>query len=386
MTLNLIIELAEPSHRQVERFLRQQIQTGELQPSQQLPSTAELTRKWKVSPETIRKAMTHLIADGLMIRTHHGTFVKSKAARMLIGILVSAPLTDETAYFYRAMVRFLTTAIDENKERQWEGRVYDALTKAKAAPKLVESPVYRNLAVDVRNGFLEGIIELGTSVDGLPALEKAKLPRVRWGEDVYVDMQAFGEQCVKLAVSRGIREIIYLRTFEEGPDLKALNDTARSLKLPPPIVRQMTRTWVGGVEYEQAVYENTLHLLDHWNTGSHQPKALIIPDDIGARAATVAVVKKGIPVPQRLMVIAMTNEGIDLHYPVPIIRYIHPVKKIAEGLIEMLHHKMKGISDGQELKPVKLAGYFQTDSVTTGHRPKRVELADHALVGQGSKG
>jgi len=67
----------EPPYHQLARILRQQIAAGSLRPGDRVPSEAQLTELYEVSPMTARRALNILLDEGLVTAARgRGTFVK----------------------------------------------------------------------------------------------------------------------------------------------------------------------------------------------------------------------------------------------------------------------------------------------------------------------
>lgn len=67
----------EPAYAQLVNILRCQIATGAFQPGDQLPSEAQLCRRYEVSPMTVRRAINILADQGVVNAVQgKGTFVK----------------------------------------------------------------------------------------------------------------------------------------------------------------------------------------------------------------------------------------------------------------------------------------------------------------------
>jgi len=63
-------------YQQIADRLREQIEAGEYQPDQRLPSEATLMQTYGVARETARKAIRVLVAEGLAyVLQGHGAFV-----------------------------------------------------------------------------------------------------------------------------------------------------------------------------------------------------------------------------------------------------------------------------------------------------------------------
>lgn len=68
-----------PRHRQISGWVRDQIESGELQADQKLPSENEMAKKFGVSRVTIRRALQTLESDDLIYRCQGiGSFVKDR--------------------------------------------------------------------------------------------------------------------------------------------------------------------------------------------------------------------------------------------------------------------------------------------------------------------
>lgn len=70
--------LYEPPYAQLARLLRERIAHGEYRPGDRLPSEAELCAAYRVSPMTVRRAVTLLVQEEVATTEQgRGTFVKS---------------------------------------------------------------------------------------------------------------------------------------------------------------------------------------------------------------------------------------------------------------------------------------------------------------------
>jgi DNA-binding LacI/PurR family transcriptional regulator len=73
---------ADPLHKQIERQIRQQIETGVYPPRKALPSIRRLADSLAVNHLTVRRALGSLIAEGLLVsNAGSGTFVKEPTLR-----------------------------------------------------------------------------------------------------------------------------------------------------------------------------------------------------------------------------------------------------------------------------------------------------------------
>ncbi|MCX6066474.1 MAG: GntR family transcriptional regulator [Chloroflexi bacterium] len=81
----------EPAYAQLANILRQSMAEGLLRPGDQLPSEAQLVKRYGVSPMTVRRSINILVDQGVVIAEQgRGTFVKPvamKAATFHLGQL-----------------------------------------------------------------------------------------------------------------------------------------------------------------------------------------------------------------------------------------------------------------------------------------------------------
>ena len=79
-----------PLYYQLAEYIREQIQSGELQPGSRLPSERELSEQAEISRMTVRQALAYLVREGVLVaRPGVGTFVAEPKlvfnARNLLG-------------------------------------------------------------------------------------------------------------------------------------------------------------------------------------------------------------------------------------------------------------------------------------------------------------
>lgn len=79
-----------PIYYQIEAYLKQQIDAGELQPGESIPSEREFSERYNVSRMTVRQAITNLVNAGYLSRQKgRGTFVANKKITMALSGLTS---------------------------------------------------------------------------------------------------------------------------------------------------------------------------------------------------------------------------------------------------------------------------------------------------------
>ena len=267
------VEAGLSADAQIEQQFRQMIFSGEIAPGSKLPPTPELARQWKVSCTVVQKAMTKLAASGFIERRpRQGTFIKLPTDQSVVGLLFGPSLTDETAYYYRAILRAFR---EQAGEFNWTCRAYEGLTGTRGLPLAKDAEVVRQLREDLRNHAFKGLIEIAPGVRGLGEWEReAQLPKVIYEQppaqtDLELDLAQFTAEAVKFLAQRGCKNLLYLRASwhlsTRSADLTGLFDTAASLRLAVPQVESFLIT-EQGTNMESEIFAKAQQLLDRKST------------------------------------------------------------------------------------------------------------------------
>ncbi len=134
----------EPAYAQLVSILRQSMAAGILRPGDQLPSEAQLCKRYGVSPMTVRRAINILVDQGVVIAEQgRGTFVK--------------PIAMGEASFHLRKLQDLFNDIERTTVNVLEARIVSA-----------DERVARKLAIPVgrRTVYIRRILR----TDGLPSL------------------------------------------------------------------------------------------------------------------------------------------------------------------------------------------------------------------------
>jgi len=358
---------------QIARFLRGQIQSGALKPGERLPTTDDLVQQWQVGRVSAHRALALLAADGLIERKRHeGTFVRNEVNKGIIGVVIGPDLAEESIHFHRAIIRAIQSALRGMSDRNWSCRIYDGVTGGDSRQSVAESQGYQDIVRDIQSYSFKGIIQIiGDMTAKQVAALQFNLPTVRLGPslegttaDVMMDLYRFGEDCVKYIAGKGLRKIAYLRarlrTRRPFPDLEGVRRTAALLGLPKILSYHAQPDAPGGYWLERAAYARTLELIAEWERDKNWPEALLVPDDIAMKGVALALVRKGIEVPGRLLVVTMANEGIYHHYGIPVMRYENSPSAVANALFDILWKRI--VNAKQPQLPVKIAGHLQTQN------------------------
>jgi GntR family transcriptional regulator len=109
--------MPEPMYRQIADDLQRKIETGELDPGDQLPTELDLRDQYDASRNTVRDAMKWLITRGLIeTRPGQGTFVVEKIDPFITALDLATGLSGESDA-YAAVVSALGKTADDSVPR-----------------------------------------------------------------------------------------------------------------------------------------------------------------------------------------------------------------------------------------------------------------------------
>ncbi|MCC7517577.1 MAG: GntR family transcriptional regulator [Verrucomicrobiae bacterium] len=366
MKLDFQSERVEATHRQIQTYLCSQIESGALQPGTRLPSNTELARKWGVSSRDVQKAMARLTAAGRIERApRRGTFVRGATEKVVVGVLFGPSLAHETAYHYRELWRELRQAL---LPRKWVGRFYDGLTRIEGAEELYREGAVHNLTRDIRQYRFKGLILFSPEMSWLKTIEEdlARLPAVRkddlsGGTDFQLDYYQFARDSVAYLTGQGRKRIAVAHlTSEPGlpqPDLDGFLDEARAQGLSRPEIVELAQILLRPGA-EEGIYRQMREQIGRWRTRPEGlPDGLIVNDDVGMRAVALALLAEGVRVPEEVRIVTQANEGVDLHYGLPVVRYEFPLRGMAPQMVDLLWRRMT--SERLPPLPIKIRGQIK---------------------------
>jgi len=322
-------------------MLEKDIEAGKYGIGAKLPSERFLAKELNVSHLTVRQGIELLARKGLVRKElGSGTYVNATKADPIIGILFGPSLVEESAHFYRALLKAL--------EAQFSGmsytcRSYDGFNRTDAgAPE--DSLPYQQLLRDSQSHPVRGFIKVSMADERWDDLKPIKgVPCATHGvvsKDVIIDGAYFGRESLELCVKQGCQDIVYLRNaVDQQEDLAGIGDAAKRLKAPMPEIVNLEED--GRASLDVAAHDIVCRLTDQWRKAKRRPDALIVSDDIATRGVAIALIKAGIRVPSEMLLVTMANEGINHHYGLDVVRYYLSSREIAQKLVIVLGQRMK---------------------------------------------
>lgn len=356
MTVLLPRDSSLPRYQVLATAIQNRIFEGHYPAGQKLPTEKVLSEEFDVSTMTVRQGIGLLVRKGLIVRQQgRGTFVRGgMLAKANIALFFGPNLSNETAHFYRALLKHLGEAI---RQREWAFRSYDQLNPEVNGASVISAQL-ESWRVDHENSPFSGFVEIAPPAESAIPEEGRHLPTVTSSlreSTVSVDLAHFGKETVRQLALRKAKRIVFFMTrwaYEfRSKSIAAMINEAKLLSLPEPIIHIEEHVNEGYAQ-EKSVFLKFQKLVSEWEREGTMPDGIIFNDDIALRAATPVLYASQMSRKEKLHIASLCNETIRFHHPLPVIRYEISPRKIAETLLVQLDRKMVGMP----VQPVLLKG------------------------------
>jgi len=354
-------DTAAPAHVQIRRYFQQSILRGDLKPGERIPSTQALARQWGMSCTAVQRGLASLTAAGMLMRSRRrGTFVSHGVEKGVIGVVIGPSLAEESCHYYRVLLRALEEEISfQQNQRNWAIRSYDGLTSSRHSATSPEAARCRQLFKDLENYPFKGLIEIAPGASWSDDVRKrTKLP-ISYQPEALFDMAAFWRDSIELVRNSGRKRAAFIQIQSPADEdmTPTLTELAQQCGLS---YAEVVNVLVSGSPHQRAeiVHQQMLQCLKRWRTGAaeHRPQALIVSDDIAMRSVGLALMETSTQIPDEMLVVSMANEGVNLYYGVPVIRYEFSPKEQAHALLELLWSRI--MDKEASTLPILLPGKF----------------------------
>jgi len=334
----------QPIYKVIVNDMIKNIDDGKWQKGKSIPPINDLVNMYPASRMTVLKAMHLLEEEGYVtVEYGRGTIVRNELPRKRIGILCGDNIFSiPPPLFPLAICNGLSAMLIEEFYQPNFYMMQEHMRDSTPYPN-------QSLALDIKRENLKGLILVST--DPLPALCKElmekKIPIVDVGgnEDLkhHITMNEghFISESISFLSSKKIKSAAFMTgstiMFRKFTDACAENNIKCIWKETRGNDSSVVSFQSPIPEADGYNYFNTL-----WDAYLEKPQVLLISDDIMAKGAAQAISARGIKVPEDLIVISVTNSGIPLFYPIPVIRYEYDTKKIISTACKLLFDQITG--------------------------------------------
>lgn len=327
------------AYQAVADDLLRRINEGEWQPGQRLPTLKALEQKYPQSRMTVYKGLERLEELGyISMKQGRGIFVRRARPLPRVAILTNMGLSHYSympfAYtaFQYAHAYFVRVGMD--------AQLY-------SEDGLNETGLPNGLLLEMERKKIAGMLAIEARLPSRHARteewNRQTVPVVNLGAapfpyTVYVDRNAFLDRAVALATARGRSR---LALIERAEHLEPHRDLFREscAKHGAMLLESPQRMPSPELSYEEYGFE----LMQRVWEADVKPDAVIVPDDVIAKGVAQATLALRLSVPEEVLVIAMTNRGVQFFYPVPVIRFEVDVEALVARASRMLTDMMAGV-------------------------------------------
>lgn len=315
---------SEQLHLQIQRQIREKIRVHRLPAGEKLPTNHELSAALNVSYETVQRAMTALADHGIVVRRQRkGTFVNKELSPRTIGIFCTQAVFDPKSSPSTWLLAH--HLCDMLHDQQRDGQVY--YVPAGAHPE--HNKTYGDLIRDIQEHRLSGLVFLRFSPDEPSHANLLEIARRRdipvvgatVGESfpytVYPDYLDFCRRGFQFLAGQGCRRVA-VRAFPIGVErtnLNAVLDAAKQAGIP------MEPNDVAVKPFKSTA--DIIALGEQWGGrfDVSQYDGVLLGDDIVAVGFARSLNRRGVRVPEQLLVATLWNRGNPLQLALPFARF-----------------------------------------------------------------
>lgn len=356
--------LATRSDAQAEKIILNRILSGEYREGMRLPNTVVLAAQLNIGVNSVQQALARLSTLGyLERRPRMGTIVRAPEKKPLhVLILVGPDLKREPHH----MDRRLTSCLEnELTAAGYIPHVHDNLTTLHAQGGAARAHMVSRLIQDFTLHDPVGVIESSavfkriwelSSEFGRPSVA-IKSPHT--GGDVSSDRAHFMTAALERLVAAGCKRLLWAtKVTGSYPDSLRLERFWDALTaFPLECVRIIEVNDQDPAENPEAMVCEQMKSFIRQNRAlplSKRADCALVDEDILMRGISLALLSEQVKIPEELTICSLTNEGVDLHFGVPVIVYENPISEIARQSVGLLTARI--LRKGEARTPILIPG------------------------------
>ncbi len=341
---------ATPLYQQVAADIRRKIVAGEMPVGTQLQPHRELAATYDVSIITINKALSGLVAEGVLYsRVGRGTFVAVRPAPTpaAFGDSAALPLL---GFVLRDLSSPYFSLVAHAAQQRADAAGYGLLfTSSSNRIDREEEQLRRFQELGVQGLLIVSMSRTYRLSESIQALHDSGFPYVMVsfteGDDVPfvgTDLAHAGELAVEHLASQGRKRIGYIcdRFGSAAGALRGLGYhramARHGLAVDPSFQFQYP------LEGEWNDYESAYAIGEHIAGLTRRPDAMFAFNDLGALGFTDALMNHGVRVPDDIAVIGIDDIELAARGRVPLTTVRQPADRIGAHAVEMLLARLRG--------------------------------------------
>ena len=360
---------AQTKYQSLVNYILEQKNTGMLCPGDKLPSENELSERFQISRQTVRKALSVLEEEGIVRRIKgSGTYLHSGNRGIAEGKNTIALVTTYVdSYIFPKTIQGIESALFESGYSVQISFTNNTLEREKSILQDI------NGREDIAGVIVEGT-KSGLPNPNIPLYRQlmAKKVPVVFINTFYPELDvphvslndvSAAEKAVNYLIAKGHRDIGAILKLDDGQGRLRYLGYLSAMEAAGYPVTDSRMVWIDTDESKQLAY-CTDKILNRVEACS----ALFCYNDQIAFQLIRLLTARGIRVPEDVSVISMDDSDLALHSEVPITSLPHPKEKLgakaAEVLLEMIAGKKKDVTyefetrvvERQSVKQLKVFG------------------------------
>lgn len=369
-----------PLYLQIAEDISSRIGSGMLKIGDQLGSQQELTREYRVSLITVKKALSHLAHQGwIYSRVGKGSFVASQSPQPQAVIHRSIGIVLENL-----QSAFFSLIVQAAEEAAYQKGYNVLLSNSSGETEKEERQIRHFREIGVSGLIIASLRHVYHATPTIQMLRREEFPfvMVSYMEDreipfVGTDHEEGGYMAAKHLLTRGYKRIGYVNAergnlvgeLRKKGFIRALREAGSDLD-----PRFHFRIPVHGVrDYFQGGYEIGQRLA---RSPSQRPDALFTYNDSTALGFEKAVIEAGLCIPDDIAIIGFDNIEQGKYAAVPLTTIQQPTARIGAQAFNVLFERIEGRE--VQVRTVYLPGLVVRESC--GHRAAAVPCGDPAVT------
>ncbi|MDQ8195705.1 GntR family transcriptional regulator [Coraliomargarita sp. SDUM461004] len=330
-----------PLHRQVEQWLRLQIEAGGFMPGDALPPRKEFCKMLGgINHLTIRQGVNALIRDGLLFSIPgRGIFVAERKGKPLSVGVVLPSIDDEFTHALVASIQDVFAKLSEEGESLIRPVLFDSRRDAQqeidSISHLMDLPLDGAIVFPVDHGdMLEKLVQL--KVDNFPLVLVGWVPGIKFNSVTSDDYAgAFEATSYLLRQGRqrlawiGNRKSVYsvASRFEGFRDALSDHGVLYDRKLLGELVQ---------VSPTMPIEDSLSDILDHLLAQDPRPDAFVCVNDYFALACIKELAKRNIRVPEDISIVGYDDIKAAANGKPSLTTVRNPMRELGEAAAELL--------------------------------------------------
>lgn len=310
----------ESLNKKISDQLRKEIQE-DYAPGSQLPSEADLARKYGTSHLTLRESLATLQAEGLVDRIHgKGTFVSHIKRSNTVALVSDLDLSHPPFPYYHAKI--LYTLRDYFLKRNKQLKLYFG---DRSPMQISGKLTCRDFIDDLKNNQIGFVVAISTHPDEewIDFTRKNKIPTVGnisgFNYDIRLNYQGMIFNAVQMAKNLGKKKIGIISWEANSPKKGEASGYWRSLfnLAMRENNLEVKDQWIG--DYVSPLINNSVWevFFEIWKGSTDRPDAMIVPDDFLYQKLIMAIQNLNIRIPEDLVLFTLQNKNSGLMNPLP---------------------------------------------------------------------